>query len=50
MNGPAILISKTKNIYNNKLYGKKISYYKMPYEKSIDINYEYELKICEKLL
>lgn len=50
MNGPAILISRTKNIYNNKLYGKKISYYKMPYEKSIDINYEYELKMCEKLL
>lgn len=50
MNGPAILISKSSNIYRNKLYGKKICYYKMPYENSIDINYEYEFKMCEKLL
>ena len=50
MNGPAILISKAANIYRNKLYGKKISHFKMPYERSIDINYNYELKMCEKLL
>lgn len=50
MNGPAILISKTSNILNNKLYGRKINLYKMPYERSIDINYQYEFKICEKLI
>ena len=50
MNGPAILISRASNIKGNQLYGKKISYLKMPYERSVDINYNYDLKMCEKLL
>ena len=50
MNGPAILITNTKNIKNMKLYGEKISFYEMPYHKSFDINVDYDFKICEKLL
>ncbi len=50
MNGPSILISSSKNIFKNKLYGKKIRYYEMPFEKSFDINNQYEFDICEKLL
>ena len=45
-----MLYLSTQNIFNNTLYGKKIAYYKMPYEKSIDINYEYELKQCGLLI
>ena len=50
MNGPSILISSSKNIFKNKLYGKKIKYYEMPFEKSFDINNQFEFDICEKLL
>lgn len=50
MNGPAVLISSVKNIYKNKLYGKKISYYEMPYHRSFDINFDADFKICEKLI
>jgi CMP-N,N'-diacetyllegionaminic acid synthase len=50
MNGPAVLISSVKNIHKNKLYGKKISYYEMPYHRSFDINFDADFKICEKLI
>tara|TARA_Y100000741_G_scaffold349880_1_gene319438 strand:- start:8805 stop:9500 length:696 start_codon:yes stop_codon:yes gene_type:complete len=49
MNGPAILITKTNCIMKNKLYGKNISYYEMPYYRSFDINVYEDLKICEVL-
>ena len=50
MNGPAVLITNVKNIQKNKLYGKKISHYEMPYHRSFDINFNEDFKICEKLI
>ena len=50
MNGPSILISNSNNIFKNKLYGNKIAYYEMPFERSFDINNQYEFDVCEKLL
>ena len=50
MNGPSILISNSNNILKNKLYGNKIAYYEMPFERSFDINNQYEFDVCEKLL
>ena len=50
MNGPSILISNSNNILKNKLYGNKIAHYEMPFERSFDINNQYEFDVCEKLL
>ena len=50
MNGPAVLIASVKNITKNNLYGKKISYYEMPYHRSFDIDLDEDFKICEKLI
>ena len=49
-NGPAILISRTEIILNDKLYGKKIGFMEMDKITSIDIDEPIDLKIAERLL
>ena len=48
-NGPAILITKTANVFNNNIYGNKTIGYTMPFERSIDINTNEDFELALKL-
>ena len=48
-NGPAIFITKNLNIKKNKLYGKKLIGYEMPFLRSIDINTKEDFNLAVKI-
>lgn len=48
-NGPAVLVTKLKNILNGSLYGKESYTYEMPFYRSIDIDEEDDLLIAKVL-
>ena len=46
-NGPAVLVTKVKNILDNTLYGKNSYVSEMPYQRSIDIDEEDDFLIAK---
>ena len=49
-NGPAVVVLNPVNLSKNSLFGKKISYYEMPIERSVDIDVDYDFRIADLLL
>tara|TARA_A100001035_G_scaffold8690_1_gene6223 strand:+ start:647 stop:1342 length:696 start_codon:yes stop_codon:yes gene_type:complete len=48
-NGPAVLVTKLKNILNGSLYGEESYSYEMPFHRSIDIDEEDDFLIAKVL-
>lgn len=46
-NGPAVLVTKLKNILDDNLYGKKSYVSEMPYYRSVDIDEEYDYLLAK---
>lgn len=46
-NGPAVLVTKVKNVINNFLYGKRSYVIEMPFQRSIDIDEEEDYLVAK---